>query len=720
MDENQSIDKRIKDCYAFLVFVVIIFFVFIFGKACVISIFYGKYFGNIGNKQFISTNLKIFPKRGDIYSSEHELMATSKSEYRLFVDFLAEGIKVDTLKKYVGTISVELNKMFPGKSADQYRIHIMKGWNIRYKKNRRYRLLDQDVSYLQMEKIKRMPFFNKGSNKSGLYCKLFLKRVNPYGTLALRTIGDVYGELGKGGKNGLEKYYDNFLCGRYGSIMRKKIHGKCVDIYNSIPISGRDIVTTINVKIQDIVEKNLLDNLKKFKAEFGSVVLMEVATGEVKAIANLKYIGKNTWKEVQNYAVSDLGEPGSTFKVVSMMVAIEDGLVRAEDSVDTDDGKVMICGKLLTDHNANRGGYGKITASQSIRYSSNIGVARLIQKAYGNNPGKYVDGIYRIGFCKDMKLEIPGAGIPKIRHPKIKKSKEYWSNSTLPWMSFGYETQIPPIYILSFFNAIANNGKLIKPIFVKKIVCKKKILYKKTQVINNKICSTSTLVIIRKMLDDVVNKLDGTGASAHSDNVSISGKTGTIRISKGAEGYNSYGISHQVSFCGYFPSERPQYSCIVVMWKPHCGIPSGGNMCGPVFKNIAEEMYAKKFVSNIESISLDTIHPFLPFLKNGRKGCIVQILKRLQIPNVNINNKGYDKLSICTIKNNSMVVFLKNQNGIFTKVPDVRGMGAKDAVFTLESVGFKVNLFGRGTVSTQSILPGISNKKNKIISLYLK
>jgi cell division protein FtsI (penicillin-binding protein 3) len=647
----------------------------------------------------------------------------------LYIDFWAEGINPDTLKKQVQPLSLELNKMFPQKSAKQYENHILNGWSQRMreaeqirenrktiKKNREYRLLDHDVNYLEWKQIQRMPYFNHGRNKSGLYYKELVKRTKPYGTLASRTIGDIYSDFGKGGKNGLECYYDSLLKGKDGLSTRCKVNGRFIDVIDKKPVNGMDIISTIDINIQDITERVLLNKLKEINAESGTAVVMEVASGEIKAITNMGRIREGVWAETQNYAVSDLSEPGSTFKVVSMMVALEDGLVHPEDSVDTKNGIVEIAGLVLRDHNAHRGGYGMITAEKSIRYSSNIGVARLIMKAYGNNPEKYVEGIYKIGFHKDMDLEIPGYGVPKIRHPK-ESGAHYWSRSTLPWMSFGYETQIPPIYTLSFFNAIANKGKLVKPIFVREIQENGRTIEKKeVQIINEKICSQPTLEIIRKMLDDVVNCPDGTGKPARSDKVRISGKTGTAQLSQGAAGYKTGGLSHQVSFCGYFPSEKPEYSCIVVIRKPRNGAPSGGLMCGTVFKEIAEEVYAKNIVYNETTFPADTIHPATPAVKNGWSDSALHVLKKLKIDYQDNNRKGEWLTS--GLDDGKLV--LKDRQVNANQVPDVKGMGARDALFALESAGMRVNLSGKGSVVAQSVLPGTTVVRGQTVGLVLK
>jgi cell division protein FtsI (penicillin-binding protein 3) len=678
MPAQPSRNKKIIVYYFIVALLIVLFAVLIFGKACLISFADGNAWRKIGDKQ-IRPNVQVPAVRGDIYSANHELMATTESQYRLYMDFYAEGIQEDTLRKYVKPLSVELNKMFPQKSAAQYESHIIQGWNLRSPKNREYRLLDQTVNYLQLREIRRMPFFNKGVNRSGLYTKELVKRTKPYGTLASRTIGDIYGEFEKGGKNGLEKQYDVELSGQPGTSTRRKVNGKWINVIDMKPVNGKDIISTVDINIQDITEKALLNKLQELDAESGTAVIMEVATGEVKGITNMGRIREGVWGETKNYAVSDLSEPGSTFKVVSMMVALDAGLVHPEDSIDTGNGVVQIAGHELRDHNANRGGYGMITAAKSIRYSSNIGVARLILKAYGDNPGKYVDGIYNIGFHKDMELEIPGYGVPRIRHPK--DSARYWSRSTLPWMSFGYETQIPPIYTLSFFNAIANDGKLVKPLFVKEIQKDgHTIERKKTQVINSRICSPTTLAAIRQMLDDVVNCPDGTGKPAHSDKVRISGKTGTAQLSQGSAGYKAGGLSHQVSFCGYFPSDKPQYSMIVVIRKPRNGIASGGFMCGAVFKTIAEEIYSKNIISNTKAFPADTIHPVEPVLKKHWEDVVIES----------------------------------------NRIPNVKGMGAKDAVFILENAGLRVNLAGKGTVVAQSLPPGSNIIKGQTVGLQLK
>ncbi|MDR1739069.1 MAG: transpeptidase family protein [Candidatus Symbiothrix sp.] len=695
MGKQESSDKMIQR-YVLVAVLIIVAGIYIFAHACIISIRDGNAWRS---KISLESDSVLIPtERGDIYASNGEILATNQSFYRLTIDMWAQDNKkektIDSIMKYRSFIEENFYAILPDSVAGR----LMQGLNNAIdaynnyphtkKRNRSFKLSNTAINYIEMIQLKNVIFgYNKkkealyylnNPNLLGIRFNRINRRVNPYGTLALRTIGGVYTADTVGrrtGKNGLELYYDSLLAGVPGMGSRRKINGAQIVIPTiRRPERGKDIVTTIDIDIQDITEKTLKNKLRELDAESGTAVVMEVATGEVKAITNMGRVSEGVWSEAQNYAVSDLSEPGSTFKVVSMMVALEDGLVQPDTPVDTEKGIVTIAGSPLKDHNYNRGGYGMITAAKSIRYSSNIGVAKLILQAYGNDPGKYVDGIYRIGLQTDMHLEIPGYAVPRIRHPKDSKA-QYWSRTTLPWMSFGYETQIPPIYTLAFFNAIANNGTLLKPIFVKEIRNAKQVVERiKPQVINERICSESTLLAIRQMLDSVVNAHDGTGKPAHSDLISISGKTGTAQLwtAHGREG-------HQVSFCGYFPSEKPQYSIIVVIRQPRNGVASGGQMCGSVFKSIAEQIYARNILIKENDFPSDTIHPQEAVVK-----------------------QSYDKTQSADL------------------IPNVKGMGAKDAVYAMEQAGLRVHLSGQGTVVSQSIAAGSKIIKGQTIGLQLQ
>lgn len=727
-DNIQISSKRMRRNYFLVALALGVVVVLILYKSFYTYFVEGSEWRNRG-KALVRPNIEVQPPRGNIYSCHYELMATTEFIYRAYIDFWADGLNGDTLKKYVDPLSKEMNKEFPEISADRYKAHLMKGWNMRVseenrikegkrnvRKTREYPLMpvQRRLNFLEMKSLRSMPFLRQNKNKSGLITRRSVKRTKPYGTLASRTIGDIYGEYEKGGKNGLEMQYDELLKGVPGTSTYRKVNGSYILVPDIEPIPGKDIVSTIDIEIQDITEKALLDKLQEIDAESGTAVVMEVATGEIKAITNMGRYREGVWTETKNFAVADQTEPGSTFKVASMMVALEDGVIHPSDSVETGNGIFMYAGNPLRDHNWHRGGYGRISAEQAIWFSSNIGVAKIILKGYEGNPTKYVEGLYKIGWNIPLDLEIPGAGKAKIRKPDDKE--RYWSKTTLPWMSFGYETQIPPIYTLTFFNAIANNGTMMKPYFVKEIRQDGKVEERrKPEVLRDKICSTRTLEQIQEMLLGVVEGKGGTGGTVRSKHIRIAGKTGTAQISQGAAGYRGGGVSHQVSFCGYFPADKPKYSCIVVIRKPRIGYPSGGTMSGGVFKRVAEEVNARLSRMKTSEILPDTVRSVIPAVKSGMEKPTTYLLSKLDV--------SYDQESkgdwvVSEVKDTKVEV--KDRSIIDNLVPNVVGMGAKDAVYLLEKSGLRVNLAGRGAVRSQSILPGAKIVRGQTIGLTLQ
>jgi len=727
MADKNNINKKIQRNYFIAALFLGLVIISILARVFITSFVEREKWIDVG-KRYVPFRDTISATRGNIYSSDGELMAVSETYYQLYIDFWADGMKDSILKVNVKPLSVELNKLFPEKSASQYETNILNGLKMRQgeaeriangenkviKKSREYPLAIRPVDYLEYKTIKQMPFFNLGRNKSGLYERILMKRLKPFGILASRTIGDIWdGVKGVGGKSGLELGYDSLLRGKPGEVTMRWVEGRFKEVPDVDPVPGKNITSTIDINFQNITENALMNKLKELDAESGTAVVMEVETGEVKAIANLRRYKEGAWDETLNYALSDMSEPGSTFKVASMIVALEDSIVGPDEPVNVGNGRFEYAGLQLLDHNASRGGYGQITAAKSIWFSSNIGVAKIILKGYEKNPGKYVDGLYKIGFNKDLNLEIPGYGKAKIRHPK--DSVRTWSKSTLPWMSFGYETQIPPIYTLTFFNAIANNGKMIKPIFVKEIYDANKIERKKTETINEHICSDRTLNIIREMLDSVVNHPQGTGKPVHSEVVRIAGKTGTAQISQGAAGYKAGGKSHQVSFCGYFPANEPKYSCIVVIRRPRNGNASGGYMSGAVFKQIAEAIYTRDIAAKPIILGKESLATDVPKIKGGMSDYSKYVLNKLNVHYTDslkgkwINPQWTaDRLVLKeqTIKNNA--------------VPNVIGMGAKDAVYALENTGLQVNLLGRGEVYSQSLNAGTNVLRGQTITIQLR
>lgn len=658
-------------------------------------------------------NRLVLPGRGNIYSADGELMATSVPRYYMYIDFKADGLNPDTLNHYVDSLSYYLSNKLKNRTKAGYRAYLLRGLR---SKSRQYPVYEGRISYTDLKEIKTYPFFRLSKYKSGFYTKEMVQRQKPFGSLASRTIGDIYGEIEAGGttkgKNGLELQYDTLLRGQAGLSSVRRVGGGWTNVIEIEPVNGMDIRTTIDIDIQDITEKALVDKLKEIDAESGTAVVMEVTTGEIKAITNMGRIREGVYGETKNLAVADESEPGSTFKVASMMVALEDGVCKPTDSVDVGNGVFMYKGARMTDHNADKGGYHMISAEKAIWNSSNIGVAKLILRGYERNPSKFVEGLYRIGINIPLNLEIPGAGRAKIRKPS--DSTRYWSKTTLPWMSFGYETQIPPIYTLTFFNAIANGGKLVRPMFTKEILKDGEVIKSfSTEVLKPAICSEKTLEIIKGMLLGVVEQ--GTGKAVHSDVVRIAGKTGTAQISQGAAGYRAAGKSHQVSFCGYFPADNPQYSCIVVIRRPQIGYPSGGTMSGGVFKSIAEKIYATTTSFNLAKMPIDSVAVKVPYVKGGDLRALENILKQFGIA---VETDSIDSPWVLTgVKEPGLE--LKNMTVKRGLVPHVVGMGAKDAVYLLENQGLRVSLSGMGCVTSQSIPSGSRIVKGQTIAIVL-
>lgn len=702
MAKNRNIMQR----YFCIVVLMAIVGISIIVKAAVIM-FGERNYWKIVSEQYVATNVVVKPMRGNILSADNQLMASSLPEYKIYMDFVAGGKEKDSLLMlHLDEICEGMHKIFPDKSAAEFKAHIKKG---RREKKRNYLLYPNRISYIQYKEVKQLPVFKLSRYKGGFKELAFNQRKKPFGSLARRTLGDMYPAIDSA-KNGLELAFDSILRGTNGLTHRQKVMNKWLNIVDRPPVDGCDIISTLDVGMQDIAEKALVDKLKEIDAISGVAVLMEVETGDVKAIVNMTKCNDGEYREIRNDAIANMMEPGSTFKTASIMVALEDGYITPDDEVDTGNGIMPMYGRFMRDHNWHRGGYGKITVSRILEVSSNIGVSYLIDKYYHDNPQKFVDGLKRMSIDQPLHLQIPGEGTPNIKGPKEK----YFAKTTLPWMSIGYETQIPPINILTFYNAIANNGKMVKPRFVTAAMRGNDVVEEyPVEVINPKICSDTTLSQIKMILKRVVSQ--GLAKPAGSKQFSVSGKTGTAQISQGAAGYKSGTVSYLVSFCGFFPSEKPKYSCIVSIKIPH-GPASGGLMAGSVFSKIAERVYAKDLALDIKQ-AVDSTSVFIPDVKNGDLAEAEAVLKDLSIKTVwkNERNSGWGYA-----RNDTVNVALESKEGNSKLVPNVHGMGAKDAVYCLEKAGLKVRLEGVGHVYKQSITPGSRIVKGVTITLNLR
>lgn len=660
------------------------------------------------------TDIVVKPNRGNIFACDGRLMASSIPTYYVYMDTRVPALHEDggvLFADNVDSLAISLAGFFKDKTPNEYRLMLKKAYREGVGE---LKLFSKRISYSDLKVLRSFPLFRLGRNKSGLITKEQLRRVKPFGSLASRTIGDIYADEAKGGKNGLELFFNKELLGIPGVSMRQKVANRWEETVQVEPVDGMDVMTTIDIDLQDIAEKALVDSLKSFDAASGYVALMEVQSGEVKAIVNMQRNEDGTYTENRNGVVSDQVEPGSTFKVVSLMALLDEGKAKITDTIQTGNGIYNFFGSNMTDHNANHGGFHNITLAEAIHGSSNIGISRAVMKAWGHNPAGFVDKLYEMKVNEKMDIEIPGAAGPRIRHPKY--NSQTWSRTTLPWMSIGYETQIPPIYTLAFYNSIANDGKLIRPFFVKAIMKNGQVVKSfTTETINPRICKPTTLADIREVLLGVLEAPKGTAKNVRSQYFKIAGKTGTAQISKGAAGYKAGGKSHQVSFCGYFPADAPQYTCIVVIREPRIGYPSGGKMAGSVFKNVAERTMALKSIRTPDYLKNDTtfITSFLPKIKSGRYDQMQKVLGNLGIA---FTGSGQTWVNTETDEN---VIKAANMPLIRNEIPDLKGMGAKDAVYLLGELGLKVQLTGRGKVVAQNKTPGASFHKGEVITLTL-
>ncbi|MBP3832389.1 MAG: transpeptidase family protein [Bacteroidaceae bacterium] len=684
-------------------------------KAAIIMFKERGYWNEVADR-FVKENVLVDPNRGNILSTDGKLLASSLPEYSLYMDFMVsdpdenrkakEQAKKDSLfKSHLDEICEGLHRIFPDRSAAAFKQHLQNGRN---RKSRYYRIYPRRVSYIQYKEVQKLPFFNLGKNRSGLQGVASNNRKRPFGSLAQRTIGDVYADTALGAKNGIELAFDTLLKGKKGVTHRQKVMNKYLNITDIEPIDGADIISTIDVDMQDICEKALVDKLYELNAMVGVAVLMEVKTGEVKAIVNMSKGNDGKYYEMRNNAISDMMEPGSTFKTASIMVALEDGKIEPDTQVDTGNGVKMMHGRPMKDHNWNRGGYGVIDVTRILEVSSNVGVSSIIDQYYYDNPQKFVDGLKRLGITEPLHLQIAGEGKPNIKGPK----ERYFAKTTLPWMSIGYETQVPPLNILTFYNAIANDGVMVRPKFVKAAVKDGQIIQEyPTEVIREKIASESTLEKIRTILEKVVSQ--GLAKPAGSKQFAVAGKTGTAQISQGAAGYTAGGRKYLVSFCGYFPADAPKYSLIVSIQKP--GLPaSGGLMAGSVFSKIAERVFAKNLSYELKN-AIDSTTVVIPDVKSGDLAETSYVLGKLNVP----TEGKTSKTSWGRVEEDSVGVKLEQQSLKTGIMPNVVGMGAKDAVYLLEKAGLKVNIAGVGKVTRQSIPSGNKYLKGQTVALQL-
>ncbi len=655
-------------------------------------------------------SVSVKPTRGNILSCDGQLMAGSIPEYKVFVDFQAGA--TDSIGNHnrdslweanIDSLCYGLNQIFPSRSAAEFKAHLLEGKRKVMKNGtvgaRHWAVWNRRIDYNTFCEVHKLPIFRESKGKSGFHWETFNARKRPFGSLAGRTIGDVY--IAKdSAKNGLELSYDSILRGTNGLMHRRKVLSKYLDIPVLTPIDGADIVTTIDVSMQDLAERALVDELKLVNGEMGVAILMEVKTGDVKAIVNMQRADDGEYYEMVNNAISHRCEPGSVFKVASFLVALDDGVIPNDTNftIPTGCGIMEMHGRAMKDHNWRRGGYGTINVARALEVSSNIGVSYVIDKFYGSNPTKYVQGLYRVGIHEDLKLPLVGYHSPYIRMPDTKTTDraKYWSKTTLPWMSIGYETQIAPINTVAFYNAIANNGKMMQPRFVKQLVKDGQVIKEfEPVVLKEQIAKPSTIKMMQTILEHVVSQ--GLGRKAGSKSFKVAGKTGTAQVADQFGSYHSGTTRYWLSFAGFFPADNPRYTCIVCIKKS--GLPaSGGGMSGVVFHHIAEGVMAQNLKLSVDD-ARDSTSVFKPAVKQGNTIAADYVLNDLNIK---------DKPQLQQKKESGQII------------PDVTGMGARDAVYALERRGVKAIIKGRGKVKSQSLYAGTAVKQGMKCELYLE
>ena len=673
------------------------------------------------------------PNRGNLFSSDGQLIATSIPEYELFIDFQPGKTKttpmdpkkaheLDSLWKVkMDSICDGLHYILPAKSSEEFRKRIEEGRHrVLADKSvgaRHWKIWPRRVDYNTYREVQQLPIFNLPQNKGGFGGDEFVSRRHPFGSLAWRTIGDIGSEKKRAANGriytkdsarfGLELTCDTLLRGTHGLVHRQKVLNKYMNISEVLPEHGYDIVTTIDVNMQDLAERALVDELQEINGEMGVAILMEVATGDVKAIVNMTRCADGKYRELYNNAISYRCEPGSVFKVASFLVALDDGVVDTSYVIHTGCGVREMHGRPMKDHNWRRGGYGDINVARALEVSSNIGVSHVIDECYGKNPERYVKGLHRVGIGEDLKLPLVGYLKPNIRTPDTKTTDrtKYWSKTTLPWMSIGYETQIAPINTVTFYNAIANNGKMMRPRFVQKVVKNgETVIEYKPEVIKEHIAKPKTIETMQTILEHVVSQ--GLGRKAGSPLFKVAGKTGTAQVADQYGGYHSGVTRYWLSFAGYFPADNPRYSCIVCLKKS--GLPaSGGGMSGVVFHHIAEGVMARNLKVSVDD-AYDEHSVVIPDVKDGNVAAASHVLSELGIKTNNHWSGSYANGNPIwgTAERRADNVVLTTKNHRSTITPDVTGMGAKDAVYLLESRGLRVRLVGRGKVKRQSYPAG--------------
>jgi cell division protein FtsI (penicillin-binding protein 3) len=657
------------------------------------------------SEKYVFKTAEMPANRGDILAWDGRLLASSVPYYSIYMDTRSSGMTAETWSLGIGGLSEGLSRLIGVRSPGGWRSVITEA----RKRGDRYFLIQKKVDYATLKKLKELPIFREGQFKGGLVAQPESRRILLNNELAARTIGYL-NQSTEGTQVGLEGSFNKDLAGKNGLVVKQRLTGGDWIIVNdgeSVESKdGNDIVTTIDVDLQDVASSALETQLRKHNAHHGCAVLMEVETGDIRAIANLESRGDGSFHETYNYAIAESTEPGSTFKLAALMAAIEDGVIDTGDIVDTGNGKIKFYNKIIRD--TKEEGYGKLTVKQVFEKSSNVGTSIIINEHYKNNPKDFVTRLYAMKLNQQLDLQIKGEGEPLIRYPGDK----YWSGLSLPMMSHGYEVQMTPLQILTFYNAVANDGKMMRPRFVTSILSNGSVVKNfGTEVIINSIASRNTVRKAKAMMEGVVEH--GTATNLKNSNYKIAGKTGTAQIALNNRGYRQK-VSYQASFVGYFPAENPLYSCIVVVNGPSNGVYYGNIVAGSVFKEISDKVFATRFFRDYRAESKEDKDnkPAAPEAGNGLRSDINEVLGELDVRYKKTSKEEW----VATRESGDTIrlVGVGLKEGL---VPDVRGMSLRDAVYLLENSGLRVRYSGKGRVLRQSPEHGARVYEGSVVSL---
>ncbi len=677
---------------------------FIFGKAVYIQQVQGHYWRSMSDSLHQRIE-EVDPERGTIYSEDGKMLSTSIPQFDIYIDFAADGLREKSGVRFrdnLDSLSYRLSELFKDNSEGEYKRMLLHG----YKTKDRYFLLKKNISYRQYQEMKTFPLVRLGRNKSGFIASLKTIRLNPYKMFAYRTIGLARDSS----KVGLERTYDTLLKGVSGRRLVRYIAGGVsvpVEDYQIEPENGKDIVTTLDVFIQEVAENALLKMMTKNEAEHGCAIVIETKTGKIKAIANLGRRNDGNYAEDFNYAISP-SEPGSTFKLATMMSLLEDKKINLESQVNLNGGVWQINGQTVYD--SEKHGRMMVSAKQAFELSSNVGMAKMAYANYAHNPNQF------IGHLHQMKLDtLTGIDITGERGSIIHKpGSRFWNANSLPWMAFGYNIEVTPLQTATLYNAVANNGKMMRPYLLSSVKDEGEVIDARTPYVTvDKLCSDETIKQLQACLEGVC--IEGTAAELFKNTTyKVAGKTGTALVANGSKGYDD--MIYQSSFAGYFPAENPQFTCVVVIKnKPHAAEFYGARVAGPVFKEISDRLYTT-YVRQVNYAPATVKNDSSNFQYAGLKQDLAQVLNVVKVP---YRDDGKNVEELVSMSGTKYSTYFTEKMFANNYMPSLKGLGLKDAVVLCEGMGLKVNVKGKGRVVAQSISEGQSVGHGQLLNIEL-